>query len=139
MRRQKITSISATISGYTSIRQNVKGLTIAVRNASTDNDTPSFDMQNPFEKEKVQCILCEQDITPDYKNIRMLSQFQSPYTGRIYGRHITGLCSGKQKAVEKEIMKAQSAGLMPSYHKDQYFLKDPKLFDTDNPIRPHKY
>lgn len=50
------------------------------------------------------------DIKPDYKNVRLLSQFQSVYTGRIYGKHITGLCSLKQKQVEDEILKAQNAG-----------------------------
>jgi len=50
------------------------------------------------------------DIEPDYKNVRLLSQFQSRYTGRIYGRHITGLCKHKQMRLEQEIAKAQSAG-----------------------------
>jgi len=50
------------------------------------------------------------DIEPDYKNVRLLSQFQSRYTGRIYGRHITGLCKHKQMKLEQEIAKAQSAG-----------------------------
>jgi hypothetical protein len=42
--------------------------------------------------------------------VRLLSQFVSPYTGRIYGRHITGLCKQKQKLVEEEIEKAQVCG-----------------------------
>lgn len=96
-------------------------------------------MQNPFEKEKQQCILCKMDITPNYKNVRLLSQFQSRYTGRIYGRHITGLCKAKQEVVEKEIKKAQTAALMPGYHKDLQFLNDPPLFNPERPIRPHKY
>lgn len=79
------------------------------------------------------------NIHPDYKNVRLLSQFQSPYTGRIYGRHITGLCKGKQEIVEKEIMKSQTAGHMGTYHKSVEFLKDPRLFDSERPIRPHKY
>lgn len=78
-------------------------------------------------------------ITPNYKNVRLLSQFQSPHTGRIYGRHITGLCKSKQEQVEKEIMKAQVAGFMPYYLKSPEFLADPKLFDPERPLRPHKY
>lgn len=96
-------------------------------------------MENPFSKEKPQCILCKMQITPDYKNIQLLSQFQSPYTGRIYGRHITGLCEHKQELLEKEIIKAQSAGLMPTYLKDPKFFKDPKLFDPEKPLRPHRF
>jgi len=50
------------------------------------------------------------NIVPDYKNTRMLSQFISRFTGRIYGRHITGLCRHKQDHVEKEIKKSREAG-----------------------------
>lgn len=57
------------------------------------------------------CILCKFKIEPDYKNVRLLSQFQSRHTGRVYGKHITGLCSYKQTQVEQEIIKAQNSGL----------------------------
>ncbi|XP_047539699.1 28S ribosomal protein S18c, mitochondrial [Vanessa atalanta] len=103
-----------------------------------DDDAP-VDIENPFKKEQVQCILCKLNIVPDYKNYRLLSQFQSPYTGRIYGRHITGLCKTKQTLVEAEIRKAQNCGYMPYYYKDKTFLKDPKLFDPENPIRSHRF
>lgn len=96
-------------------------------------------MENPFHKEKQQCILCKLNITPDYKNVKLLSQFQSPYTGRIYGRHVTGLCENKQKLVEAEIVKSQSAGLMAAYLKEACYLRDPQLFDPDKPIRPHRF
>ena len=94
---------------------------------------------NPFEKEKKRCILCDMGITPDYKNVKLLSQFQSQYTGRIYGRHITGLCKKKQEQVENAIQRAQNSALMPYYHKDIDFLDEPRLFDAERPIRPHKY
>ncbi|KAF5291178.1 hypothetical protein FQA39_LY14420 [Lamprigera yunnana] len=106
---------------------------------TNSSDIPNFDMENPFEKEKLKCVLCKYNITPDYKNIKLLSQFQSPYTGRIYGRHITGLCENKQKQVEMEIVKAQSAGLMATYLKEAVFIKSPKLFDIEKPIRPHRF
>lgn len=67
-------------------------------------------IENPYIKEKRQCILCRLGIEPDYKNVRLLSQFQSRYTGRVYGRHITGLCKHKQMRLEQEITKAQSSG-----------------------------
>ncbi|CAD7090601.1 unnamed protein product [Hermetia illucens] len=105
---------------------------------SAQSDEP-IDITNPFEKDRAQCILCRSNITPNYKNVKLLSQFQSPYTGRIYGRHITGLCKAKQEQVEKEIIKAQNCALMPTYHKSVEFLQDPKLFDPERPIRPHKY
>ena len=98
-----------------------------------------MDIQNPFEKEPQKCILCKLNISPDYRNVKLLSQFQSSYTGRIYGRHITGLCKHKQEEVEKAIIRAQNCAMMPSYHKDLDFLQEPKLFDPERPIRPHKY
>lgn len=44
-----------------------------------------------------------------------------------------------QEKVEKEILKSQSCVMMGYYHKKVDFLKDPKLFDPERPIRPHKY
>ncbi|KAF5308504.1 hypothetical protein FQR65_LT06169 [Abscondita terminalis] len=112
----------------------------SISTKDTNNaDVPKFDMDNPFEKERKLCILCKHNITPDYKNVKLLSQFQSPYTGRIYGRHITGLCEHKQLQVEAEIVKAQSAGLMATYMKESVFIKNPKLFDIENPLRPHRF
>ncbi|XP_050073306.1 28S ribosomal protein S18c, mitochondrial [Anopheles maculipalpis] len=106
---------------------------------SIDNNAPIELKENPFAKDKVQCVLCKHGISPDYKNVQLLSQFQSPYTGRVYGRHITGLCKDRHEQVEREIIKAQNAGLMPTYHKAVEFLNDPKLFDPEKAIRPHKY
>ncbi|XP_015584701.1 28S ribosomal protein S18c, mitochondrial [Cephus cinctus] len=104
----------------------------------SESDKPTF-MRNPYKYKKQECILCKLNIKPDYKNVRLLSQFQSRFTGRIYGRHITGLCKNQQRKVEQEILKAQNAGLMGYYTKDVAFCKDPKLFDPNHPFRPHKY
>lgn len=97
------------------------------------------DMKSPFKREDRQCLLCKLNITPDYKNARMLSQFQSTYTGRVYGRHITGLCNTKQKQVEKAIKLSQASGFMPVYHKAPEFFNDPKLYDPEKPVRPHPH
>ncbi|XP_024870030.1 28S ribosomal protein S18c, mitochondrial [Temnothorax curvispinosus] len=107
-------------------------------NVAVEDDMP-IKIENPYVKEKRECILCRLGIEPDYKNVRLLSQFQSRYTGRIYGRHITGLCKHKQMRLEQEIAKAQSAGLMGYWTKEQEYVKDPKLFDPNHPFRPHKY
>lgn len=96
-------------------------------------------MKNPYKREDRQCLLCKLNITPDYKNARLLSQFQSSYTGRIYGRHITGLCKTKQMEVEKAIKYSQACGFMPTYHKSLEFVNDPKLYDPEKPTRPHPY
>lgn len=103
-----------------------------------DPDQP-ISIENPFKRDTRVCLLCEHNIYPDYKNPQMLSQFQSSFTGRIYGRHITGLCEQKQKLVEREIVKSQKAGLMPVYLKSTEYFEDPKLFDPDKPLRPHRF
>lgn len=110
-----------------------------LKSVQIEDENKPIVMENPFEKEKQKCILCRMKIVPDFKNIKLLSQFQSSYTGRIYGRNITGLCKAKQEKIEIEIIKAQGCGLMGSYHKSTEFLKDPKLFDPERPIRSHKY
>uniref|UniRef100_A0A3P8UAK2 Small ribosomal subunit protein bS18m n=1 Tax=Amphiprion percula TaxID=161767 RepID=A0A3P8UAK2_AMPPE len=80
---------------------------------------------NPYKEAQKGCVLCS--ITVDYKNIQLLSQFISPHTGRIYGRHITGLCGRKQKEVSKAIKKAQAMGFMSVTHKHPQFMKDPNI------------
>ncbi|XP_043479502.1 28S ribosomal protein S18c, mitochondrial [Leptopilina heterotoma] len=111
---------------------------IDVTNPHVDDFPIELD-ENPYQKDKIQCILCKHSIEPDYKNVRLLSQFQSRYTGRIYGRHITGLCAKRQKQVENEIAKAQSMGLMPYTMKLIDYVNDPQLFDPDHPTRPHSH
>ena len=104
----------------------------------SDTDLPTLS-ENPYQKERRLCILCKLKIEPDYKNVRLLSQFQSTYTGKVYSKHITGLCEHKQKRVEQEILKAQNAGLMGYMTKDPKFVRDPKLFDPNFPFKPHPY
>ncbi|KAF3701622.1 28S ribosomal protein S18c, mitochondrial [Channa argus] len=82
-------------------------------------------MENPYKEPQKRCVLC--NVRVDYKNIQLLSQFISPHTGRIYGRHITGLCGSKQKEVSKAIKKAHSLGFMPVTHKHPQFMKDPNI------------
>ncbi|XP_065333960.1 small ribosomal subunit protein bS18m [Cloeon dipterum] len=107
--------------------------------AERENDLPASQMKNPYEKEKVKCILCQMDISPSYKNLRLLSQFVSSFTGRPYGRHITGLCKHKHEQVAREIAKARSLGMMPVMLKNVKFLKDPALYDPEKPLRPHRF
>ncbi|XP_032042201.1 28S ribosomal protein S18c, mitochondrial [Aythya fuligula] len=83
------------------------------------------EMENPYKEPPKKCVLC--GIRVDYKNVQLLSQFVSPYTGRIYGRHITGLCNKKQKEISKTIKRAQVLGFMPVMFKNTAFLTDPKI------------
>ncbi|XP_026703923.1 28S ribosomal protein S18c, mitochondrial isoform X2 [Athene cunicularia] len=61
-------------------------------------------MENPYKDPPKRCVLCGTNV--DYKNVQLLSQFVSPHTGCIYGRHITGLCNKKQKEITKAIKRA---------------------------------
>nr|CAG4645990.1 EOG090X0N7H [Lynceus sp. MCZ IZ 141354] len=100
---------------------------------------PISDMANPYEKEKRQCVLCKYKVPVDYKNVRLLSQFVSSFTGKVYERNITGLCKKQQAIVEREIGRSQIFGLMPFMLKQPRYLKDPKLYDPNNPVRPHRF
>ncbi|XP_035402764.1 28S ribosomal protein S18c, mitochondrial [Cygnus atratus] len=88
------------------------------------SDQP-IEMENPYKEPPKKCVLC--GIKVDYKNVQLLSQFVSPYTGRIYGRHLTGLCNKKQKEISKTIKRAQVLGFMPVMFKNTSFLTDPKI------------
>ncbi|XP_018545265.1 28S ribosomal protein S18c, mitochondrial [Lates calcarifer] len=82
-------------------------------------------MENPYKEPQKGCVLC--NVRVDFKNIQLLSQFISPHTGRIYGRHITGLCGRKQKEISKAIKKAHAMGFMSVTHKHPQFMKDPNI------------
>ena len=95
-----------------------------------DNDMPLADMPDPFEKNYRRCFLCRNDVHLDHKNVRLLSQFVSPYTGRIYGRAITGLCIPMQKRVAGLIKRSRESGYMPYLFKDAKYLHDPQPYDV---------
>ncbi|XP_072478897.1 small ribosomal subunit protein bS18m isoform X2 [Notamacropus eugenii] len=77
------------------------------KGVATNEDMP-VPMENPYKEPNKKCILCGK--TVDYKNVQLLSQFISPFTGCIYGRHITGLCGKKQKEITRAIKRAQIMG-----------------------------
>ncbi|KAF6372131.1 mitochondrial ribosomal protein S18C [Rhinolophus ferrumequinum] len=91
----------------------------------TSNEDLPTPMENPYKEPLKKCILCGKRV--DYKNVQLLSQFISPFTGCIYGRHLTGLCGKKQKEITKAIKRAQIMGFMPVTYKDPVYLKDPKV------------
>ncbi|XP_066488880.1 small ribosomal subunit protein bS18m [Tiliqua scincoides] len=97
---------------------------------STNPDMP-VPMENPYKEPPKKCVLC--GITVDYKNVQLLSQFVSPYTGHIFGRHITGLCGKKQWEISKAIKRAQKMGFMSVTYKDPTFLSDPKICNIRYP------
>ncbi len=99
------------------------------QSAAANKDMPLAGLPNPYEKPAHRCIICQHNVHVDYKNVRLLSQFVSPHTGQIYGRHITGLCVFMQKYVAKCIKRARFSGLMPYVMKDPNYLRDPPLFD----------
>ncbi|XP_053729938.1 28S ribosomal protein S18c, mitochondrial [Synchiropus splendidus] len=93
--------------------------------AAAHEPTPLAKMENPYREPEKGCTLC--NVTVDFKNIQLLSQFISPHTGRIYGRHITGLCGRKQREISKAIKKAHSLGFMSVTHKHPQLMKDPNI------------
>lgn len=74
-----------------------------------------------------------------FQNVRLLSQFVSPFTGRLYDKHITGLCETQHRAVRTEIIRAIKYGLMSPYYRDPKYADDPRLFDPTRSQRANPY
>ncbi|XP_054164941.1 28S ribosomal protein S18c, mitochondrial-like [Oppia nitens] len=102
-------------------------------------DLPDPTLANPYNKPKKLCILCKYGIKVDYKNTQLLSQFVSPYTGRLYDKHITGLCEKQHQVLKQEYEKSVAYYLMSSDFREPKYAKDPKLFDPTRPQRPNPY
>ncbi|VDO07962.1 unnamed protein product [Rodentolepis nana] len=94
--------------------------------ASKCSDMP-IDIPNPYKSKPRQCFICKNNIDLDYKNVQLLSQFVSPYTGRVYGRHITGLCIPMQKRVSQLIERAR---FMAHEMKETVFFDDPNILQN---------
>ena len=84
---------------------------------------------DPYKMPMRQCIFCKHNVPLDYKNVQLLSQFMSPYTGIVYNQQVTGLCHWKQTEVERTIAKSKMLGFMPFFYKETTFVTDPRLFD----------
>ncbi|VDO21089.1 unnamed protein product [Haemonchus placei] len=106
---------------------------------AADPDAPIEIQKNPYEKEERKCLLCRTGIELDYKNARLLQQFVSTFSGRVYDRHITGLCDHQQKKLIETIALSRKSGYMPIFVKDPKYTRDPKLFDPLKPLRPHSF
>ncbi|TGZ64618.1 hypothetical protein CRM22_006299 [Opisthorchis felineus] len=87
-------------------------------------------IMDPYKRNRRKCMLCVHNIELDYKNVRLLSQFVSPYTGRIYGRHITGLCIPMQKRISQLITRSRQFGFMPFENKETVFMKDARITNS---------
>ncbi|CAG9529916.1 unnamed protein product [Cercopithifilaria johnstoni] len=108
-------------------------------NMVEDDDGVVQMRKDPYCKPTRQCFLCGKKIELDYKNARLLQQFVSTFSGRVYDQHITGLCDGQQRRLLETIALSRRAGYMPIFVKDPKYLRDPKLFDPLKPIRPHSH
>ncbi|KAI1881994.1 hypothetical protein AGOR_G00246020 [Albula goreensis] len=103
----------------------VRSLSNTTSEIQKSEDDMPIKMENPYKEPVKGCVLC--NITVDYKNVQLLSQFVSPHTGRIYGRHITGLCGKKQREISKAVKKAHHMGFMSVTLKDPAFMRDPNI------------
>ena len=105
----------------------------------TDPDAPVELPFNPYEKAPKKCILCALGVKLDYKNARLLQQFVSTFSGRVYDRHVTGLCDRQHDVLLRTISLSRRSGYMPSLVKEPKYRQDPKLFDPMKPLRQHSY
>jgi small subunit ribosomal protein S18 len=111
--------------------------------AASSCDLPVSDMADPYEKEPKTCVLCPRryavPVIPNYKNPKLLSQFVSLHTGKMYETHITGLCEYMQGVVSKEVDRSRAAGFMSSKIKSPHYLQDPALFNPTRPVKKNPY
>uniref|UniRef100_A0AC34R8A1 Ribosomal protein S18 n=1 Tax=Panagrolaimus sp. JU765 TaxID=591449 RepID=A0AC34R8A1_9BILA len=105
----------------------------------TSIDEPLQSGTDPYKKLESKCLLCRNDIELDYKNPRLLQQFVSSFSGRVFERHVTGLCTKQHQRLLQTISISRKAGLMPIFVKDPKYINDPKLFDCFKPRTPHSY
>ncbi|KAF8370657.1 mrps-18.C [Pristionchus pacificus] len=103
------------------------------------SDEPVELAVNPYARPPRKCLLCKTGVELDYKNARLLQQFVSSFSGRVYDRHITGLCDGQQKKLIETISLSRRAGYMPALVKDPKYVRDPALFDPLRPLRNHSF
>ncbi|XP_030053239.1 small ribosomal subunit protein mS40 [Microcaecilia unicolor] len=60
------------------------------------------------------CPICrDQKLGLDYRNVKLLEQFISPYSGNILDATRTGVCRKQQKNLTKVIAQAREHGLLP--------------------------
>ncbi len=58
------------------------------------------------------CYFCESKISPDYKQVEILTKFVTE-RGKISSREYSGICSKHQRRLTKEIKKARYLALLP--------------------------
>lgn len=93
------------------------GASSSSQNNSRQNGTAEYVPVPPMprlfvrKKKKLDPFLEDENLTIDYKDVRMLSKFISE-RGRILPRKLTGLSSYNQRKVSKAIKRAQNLGLM---------------------------
>jgi len=133
--------ISKTYHPINQFKESEEQLIAKLANAS-QSDLP-VQMDDPYKKEAGMCTLCprrfSEPVTPSYKNPKLLSQFVSPHTGRVYQSHITGLCTYMQGIVEKEVERSRGAGFMSTRVRDPNYLQDPSLFNPSRPVKPNPF
>jgi len=83
------------------------------------------------------CALCNVPIS--WKNTQLLSQFISPWSGRIYERGVTNLCDKAYWKVKDEILRAQDNGLLGRNYRPTEFNVDPNLSAFDYNGQMHTY
>ena len=129
------------VSAFSKIEDELSSA-IALQSAK---DAPDLEMDDPYAPAPSTCLLCPKRYAPGhapaphYLNPKLLSQFTSAHTGKVYERHITGLCAKMQAAVEVEILRAQAAGLMSTKVKNIEYLQDPQIVNPSKPYMPNPY
>lgn len=97
------------------------------KSLANDPDAPTFDMEDPYVEAPPKCVICENQIPIDYKNIKLLSQFVSTFTGTIYPRKVVGLCTIQYDKIVEAIIFCRRMAMMSHKFKSQSFYDDDRL------------
>ena len=92
---------------------------------SNDDDDQPVEMEDPYLVAPKRCILC--GVKVDYKNVQLLSQFVSSFTGLIHPHDTVNLCDKKYDQVKTAIKLSRRSGFMPHILKEPLFHDDPVL------------
>ena len=80
------------------------------------------EMENPYERPKVRCLLCKYNVKLDYKNVRLLSQFISSFSGNVYDRNVTRLCQAQHDHLVEVIRESRARGEMSNLNPSLYTI-----------------
>lgn len=87
MLRRYLSGVKLSVNSLTTKAEQRVSPSLVAEEVTSSNNLPENDMCNPYLREGPKCFLCAHKIELDYKNARLLQQFVSSFSGRVYDRY----------------------------------------------------